>query len=132
MSKYSKSIDIKAIESNLANEIAKAVDWHYFNPAVVANVISTDMPLYTQDRVMELVKWIIKYEARRFQVEWEKGNTTEGLMMADLLNDVIEAKYGKDYSLEKVLAEAPEPDLTKEAYHIQLNDKSVTINHAFF
>ena len=132
MSKYSKSIDIKAIESNLANEIAQAVDWYYFNPAVVANVISTDMPLYTQDRIMELVKWIIKYEARRFQVEWEKGNTTEGLMMADLLNDVLEAKYGKDDTLEKVLAEAPEPDLTKEAYHIQLNDKSVTINHAFF
>ncbi|MFZ9741845.1 MAG: hypothetical protein ACO3CQ_08125 [Candidatus Nanopelagicaceae bacterium] len=132
MAKYSKSIEIKAIESNLANEIAQAVDWHYFNPAVVANIISTDMPLYTQGRIMELVKWIIKYEARRFQVEWEKGNTTEGLMMADLLNDVLEAKYGKDDSLEKVLAEAPELDLTKEAYHIQLNDKSVTINHAFF
>ncbi len=51
--KYTKSIDTKAIETNLANEIAKAVDWHYFNPAVVANVLSTDVPVYTQDRIME-------------------------------------------------------------------------------
>jgi len=129
--KYTKSIDTKAIETNLANEMAKAVDWHYFNPAVLANVISTDMPLYTQDRIMELVKWIIKYEARRFKTEWEKGNTTEGLMMADLLNDVLEAKYGKDTTLEKVLAEAPELDLTKEAYNIELVDKPVTINHSY-
>jgi hypothetical protein len=89
--KYTKSIDTKAIETNLANEIARAVDWHYFNPAVVANVLSTDVPLYTQDRIMELVKWIIKYESRRFKTEWESGNTTEGLMLADALNDVLEA-----------------------------------------
>ncbi len=72
-------------------KIAKAVDWHYFNPAVVANVLSTDVPLYTQDRIMELVTWIIKYESRRFKTEWESGNTTEGLMLADALNDVLEA-----------------------------------------
>jgi len=91
MSKYSKSIDIKAVESNLANEMSHAVDWHYFNFAVLADIISTDTPLYTQDRIMELVKWIIKYEARRYQVEWENGNTTEGLMLASALNDVLEA-----------------------------------------
>ena len=91
MNKYSKSIDIKAVESNLVNDICKAVDWHYFNPAVAADVISTDLPLYTQDRIMELVKWIIKFEARRYKTEWEKGITTEGLMLADALNDVLEA-----------------------------------------
>jgi len=91
VNKYTKSIDIKAIESNLANEICKAVDWNYFNFAVLADILSTDTPLYTQDRIMELVKWIIKYESRRYEVEWEKGNTTEGLMLASALNDVLEA-----------------------------------------
>ncbi len=91
MSKYTKSIDIKAVESNLANEICKAVDWHYFNPAVLADIISTDTPIYTQDRIMDLVKWIIKYEARRYETEWEAGNTSEGLMLASALNDVLEA-----------------------------------------
>lgn len=90
MNKYTKSIDIKSKETNLANQMAEAVDGPYFNFAVVADVISTDMPLYTQARIMELVKWIIKFEARRFKTEWEKGNTTENLMLADALNDVLE------------------------------------------
>lgn len=88
--KYQKALDTNASESKLANQMAAAVDNHYFNPAVVANIISTDMPLYTQGQIMELVKWIIKYESRRFQVEWEKGNTTEHLMLADALNDTLE------------------------------------------
>lgn len=90
MNKYTKSIDIKSKETNLANQLAEAVDWHYFNPAVCADVISTDMPLYTQAKIMELVKWIIKFESRRFKTEWEKGNTTEALMLADALNDTLE------------------------------------------
>lgn len=88
--KYQKALDTNAVESRLANQMAEAVDWHYFNPAVLANVISTDMPLYTQGRIMELITWIIKYEARRFKTEWEKGNTTEYLMLADALNDTLE------------------------------------------
>ena len=90
MNKYTKSIDINSKETNLANQMAEAVDWHYFNFAVLADVISTDMPLHTQARIMELVKWIIKFEARRFKTEWEKGNTTEALMLADALNDTLE------------------------------------------
>ena len=85
------SIDSVAIESKLAREMCKAVEWYYFNPAVLANIVSTDTPIYTQDRIMELVKWIIKYEARRYETEWEVGNTSEGLMLASALNDVLEA-----------------------------------------
>lgn len=88
--KYTKALDTNANESKLANQLAVAVENHYFNPAVVANIISTDMPLYTQNQIMELVKWIIKYEARRFKAEWELGNTSENLMLADALNDTLE------------------------------------------
>lgn len=88
--KYTKSIDMASKETKLANQLAEAVEGAYFNGAVVADVISTDTPLYTQSKIMDLVVWIIKYEARRFKAEWEKGNTTEALMLADALNDTLQ------------------------------------------
>ena len=65
-----------------------------FSPAVMANVLTTEHTLYTQDRIMELVKYIIQYNSLRLKSEWDKGYTSEGLLMADALNDILEAKYG--------------------------------------
>jgi hypothetical protein len=43
---------------------------------------------------MELVRYIIQYNSLRLKSEWDKGYTSEGLLLADALNDMIEAKYG--------------------------------------
>ena len=86
----------KSIETKVAEKLAEGLNNHTFSPAVLANILTTYYPIYTQDRLMELVKWIIKYNSMRMTNEWDKGNTSEGLMMADALNDILTAKYGEE------------------------------------
>ena len=46
---------------------------------------------YTQSKVMELVVEIIKQTAGQADNAWEEGVTSEALLMAERLNDMIEA-----------------------------------------
>jgi len=87
----------KSKESKISEQLADVLNDHTVTPSVIANCLITYNSLYTQDRLMELVKWIIKYEALRFRTEWDKGNTSEGLFMADYLNDSLEVKYGAEH-----------------------------------
>lgn len=85
----------KANEFKAAEKLTDYLNNANFSPAVMANVLTTEHTLYTQDRLMELVKYIIQYNALRMKSEWDKGQTSEGLLMADALNDILEAKYGR-------------------------------------
>lgn len=87
----------KSSETKVAEKLAEGLNSHTFSPAVLANILTTYYPIYTQNRLMELVKWIIKYEALRMKTEWDKGQTSEGLLMADLLNEVLVSRYGAEY-----------------------------------
>jgi len=84
----------KANEFKAAEKLTDYLNNANFSPAVMANVLTTEYTLYTQDRLMELVKYIIQYNSLRLKSEWDKGYTSEGLLLADALNDMIEAKYG--------------------------------------
>jgi len=86
----------KSNETKVAEKLADGLNDVTFSPAVLANILTTYYPIYTQDRLMELVKWIIKYNSLRLTTEWDKGQTSEGLMMADALNDILVAKYGEE------------------------------------
>ena len=86
----------KSSETKVAEKLAEGLNNHTFSPAVLANILTTYYPIYTQDRLMELVKWIIKYNSMRLTTEWDKGQTSEGLLLADGLNDLIIAKYGEE------------------------------------
>lgn len=83
----------KANEVKVAEKLADGLNDYTFSPAVLANYLITNYPLYTQDRLMELVKFIIHYNSLRMKTEWHGGKTSEGLLLADALNDMIEAKY---------------------------------------
>ena len=87
----------KSNETKIADKLTDVLNDHTVTPSVIANCLITYNSLYTQDRIMELVKWIIKYEALRLRTEWDKGNTSEGLLMADYLNDSLEVKYGAEH-----------------------------------
>ena len=50
---------MKSTEQKLADDIANAVESHWFNPAVIARLLS-NQPTYTMDRVMEMVAQIIR------------------------------------------------------------------------
>jgi hypothetical protein len=85
----------KANEFKAAEKLTDYLNNANFSPAVMANVLTTEHTLYTQDRLMELVRYIIQYNSLRLKSEWDKGYTSEGLLLADALNDMIEAKYGR-------------------------------------
>ena len=84
----------QANEFKAAEKLTEYLNNANFSPAVMANVLTTEHTLYTQDRLMELVRYIIQYNSLRLKSEWDKGYTSEGLLLADALNDMLEAKYG--------------------------------------
>ena len=84
----------KANEFKAAEKLTDYLNNANFSPAVMANVLTTEHTLYTQDRLMELVRYIVHYNSLRFKQDWDTGYTSEGLVMADYLNDMLEVKYG--------------------------------------
>lgn len=84
----------KSNETKIADKLTDALNDGTFSPAVMADYLITNNTLYTIDRIMELVRYIIQYNAIRMRIEWDKGQTSEGLMLADALNDMLTAKYG--------------------------------------
>ena len=79
----------KSDEEKLVDKITQALDNHWFNPNLAAQFI-INHPIYTQERLMDLMKEIIKLQASRYVVEWEHGQTSAGLMLAAHLAEVIE------------------------------------------
>ena len=84
----------KANEFKAAEKLTEYLNNANFSPAVMANVLTTEHTLYTQDRLMELVRYIVHYNYLRFNQDWDTGYTSEGLLLADALNDMLVAKYG--------------------------------------
>jgi hypothetical protein len=76
-------------EYKLAKQVAEALDNHWFNSALFADIITTDYTVYTQNKLIELVKWVLRFEQRRFEYEWETGVSSNELMQADALADVL-------------------------------------------
>jgi hypothetical protein len=87
-------------EMKLAEQIANAVEDHYFNPATIGRMLA-DQPIYTTDRIMELVLWIIEKQARRHEVESLKGGTSESLWLANELDKVID-QYKETYVFDHI------------------------------
>jgi len=81
----------KTDEDKIAEQLATVLDNHWFNPSICASVIVNRFPLYTQDRLMQLMTEIIKEQASRFEAYWEEGFTSEAIMLASHLAEVIEA-----------------------------------------
>lgn len=80
----------KTEEQKAVEVLVNAMNNHWFNPALFANMIVNEEPLYTQDKLIELISYIIKYQSMRFKSEAEQDITSEGLILANVLNEVIE------------------------------------------
>lgn len=80
----------KELETKVAETLLEAVDNHWFNPVLVAHQLVQQNTIYTQDKVMDLIVEIIAQMSLRYDREWENGNTSEGLMMASRLMDMID------------------------------------------
>jgi hypothetical protein len=50
----------KTEEQKAVEVLVKALDNNWFNPAIFANLIVNEQPLYTQDKLIELISYILQ------------------------------------------------------------------------
>ena len=81
----SKSPEIKVAES-----LVNLMDDHWFNPSIFGRYLA-EQPIYTIDRVMEMVVSIIAEQAKTYNVYLNRNESSEGLMLANELNECIKA-----------------------------------------
>ena len=84
----------KSPEIKVAEQLTNLMDDHWFNPTIFGRYLA-EQPLYTIDRVMEMVVSIISEQAKTYVLHLTKGETTEGLLLANELNECIKA-YQED------------------------------------
>jgi hypothetical protein len=87
-------------EIKLANQIANATDDHWFNPAIIGRLLA-NQPIYTLDRIMEMVAQILRSQDIRYKTEWEQGRTSEGLFVAQELYSTLK-EIKKKYKFENL------------------------------
>lgn len=79
----------KTAEEKLADKITEAIHDTRFDYTLLANLLVNNNTLYAQDQIMELIKAIIEQQDRRFQSDWEHGQTSAGTMLAAHLAEII-------------------------------------------
>lgn len=85
----------KSKEQKVAEALAELTENHYFNPAVFGRLLS-DQPIYSIDRIMEMVVQIIHYQSLRYETELKNERTSEGLILANELKQVINLLKAQD------------------------------------
>jgi hypothetical protein len=80
----------KTQETKLAEQLANLADDHWFNPTIFGRYLA-EQPLYTIDRIMEMITSIISEQAKVYELLRIKGTSSEGLLLANELNECIKA-----------------------------------------
>ena len=80
----------KTQETKLAEQLANLADDHWFNPAIFGRYLA-EQPLYTIDRIIEMIASIISEQAKVYELLRLKGTSSEGLLLANELNECIKA-----------------------------------------
>ena len=81
---------MKTKEHQIGELLANSVEDHFFNPAALGRYLA-EQPIYTIDRVMEVVAWIVEKQAERYRREVSNdGTISEGLIIANMLDKVID------------------------------------------
>lgn len=81
---------MKTPETKVAEQLANLTDDHWFNPVIFGRYLA-DQPIYTIDRVMEMVSYIISETAKTYELQKVKGTSSEGLLLANELYECIKA-----------------------------------------
>jgi hypothetical protein len=79
----------KTPETKVVEQIANLTESHWFNGAILGRQLS-EQPLYTLDRIMEMVVHILRNQSIRHKQEAASGNTSEGLLLANELYSKVE------------------------------------------
>ena len=78
----------KSPADKVADQLVELTENHFFNPAIFGRVLA-DQPIYTTDRIMEMVAQIISHQAKRHKTEATNGRTSEGLFLAKELDRML-------------------------------------------
>jgi hypothetical protein len=90
----------KTQEIKVAESLVNLMDDHWFNPTLFGRYLA-EQPIYTIDRVMEMIASVISEQAKMYNVYSNQGTYTEGLMLANELNECIKA-YQQDNNLNNL------------------------------
>ena len=90
----------KTPEIKVAESLVNLMDDHWFNPTMFGRYLA-EQPLYTIDRVMEMVVSVISEQAKIYDVYLNRGTSSEGLLLANELNECIKA-YQQDNNLNNL------------------------------
>jgi hypothetical protein len=80
----------KTPETKIAEQLINLTESHWFNPATLGRYMA-DQPLYTIDRVMEMLAQTVHYLNKRYGQEQVNGRTSEGLLLANRLDMLIKS-----------------------------------------
>ena len=87
----------KTNEIKVAESLVNLMDDHWFNPTIFGRYMA-EQPIYTIDRIMEMIVSVISEQAKIYDVHLNRGTSSEGLMLANELNECIKA-YQEDNNL---------------------------------
>jgi len=81
---------MKTQEMKVAESLVNLMDDHWFNATIFGHYLA-HQPLYTIDRIMEMIVSVISEQAKMIHVYSNQGSSSEGLMLANELNECIKA-----------------------------------------
>jgi hypothetical protein len=81
---------MKTQEIKVAESLVNLMDDHWFNATIFGHYLA-QQPLYTIDRIMEMIVSVISEQAKMLHVYSNQGSLSEGLLLANELNECIKA-----------------------------------------
>jgi uncharacterized membrane-anchored protein YjiN (DUF445 family) len=136
---------MKTKEQQIGELLANSVEDHFFNPAALGRYLA-EQPIYTLDRIVEVVAWIVEKQAERYRREMaNNGTVSEGLIISNMLDQMIDKiKVTNDLKSVKLpitpkergefiksLPETKEQNYKYSWLHETDNTNRVTIDHPF-
>jgi uncharacterized membrane-anchored protein YjiN (DUF445 family) len=136
---------MKTKEQQIGELLANSVEDHFFNPAALGRYLA-EQPIYTLDRIVEVVAWIVEKQAERYRREVSNnGTVSEGLIISNMLDQMIDKiKVTNDLKSVKLpitpkargefiksLPETKEQNYRYSWLHETNNTNKVTIDHPF-
>jgi hypothetical protein len=115
----------KTPETKVAEQLINLTESHWFNPATLGRYMA-DQPLYTIDRVMEMIAQTIHYLNKRYGQEQINGRTSEGLLLAAKLDKTIKSiKHTDNIKLPKEARRMIEDIIPARYSHIRESNTQV-------
>lgn len=109
----------KTPEIKVAEALVNLTEDHWFNPTIISRYLA-EQPMYTIDRIMELVVSIISEQSK---IHGRNNSTSEGLLLANELNECIKA-YQESVQLNSL-------KLPARSYTIPRREEAIAKTHTF-